>query len=160
MLQCIFRSHSLLRVPLETPQEEIDKVFIATVQSNRQVLTTWVPNLAFWILNNPWRVIPVIKQLCPWCFDQQFGWRYAQHLHKAWHLFHLIFTREYGHSSLQFSHDASKWPHVDRESVWQAKYHFRSAVKPRLYLCLHAFFHKTRWTLVDDFDTWLSRVFE
>ena len=77
---------------------------------------------------------------------------WTKDLHDTRKLLLLVFTREYGNTSVELGQITSQTPHIDRHTVCHSKDNFRGAIESRLDVCVDLLVLKTAGTEIDNLD--------
>lgn len=141
MSESLFRCHSLIRLPLKTPVNKVNKLCLIFIGLHHilQLFAANSPYFAFRVWSYNWVVIIVEKDFPARCYDNHRSRRSSFNFHYALHLFFFILTRKYWESDVKFIQNTAKRPHIYSRSVLNSKHNFRCTVKSRLDVSIKLF---------------------
>ena len=154
MLQGLVRRDALLRIPIETPHDEVEECFALVPDYFDERSGPWKSEPAVLVLENVQWLVGA------WAEEFIFALgvledrerRHAEYLHDKRQLLHLTLTWENWDARIQLNQDAAEAPHVDACRVRDANYNLRCPVEAGLYVRVNPLVGEARGPEVDDFD--------
>ena len=132
MLECLFRSHTLLHLPLKTLVHKVNEHVILALHHFSQAFGVRVPYLTLRIRVLQWPIVVIEEDLSAGShYNHGTRWETFD-FHNALDLLFLILTGEYWETNIQLIEDAAQRPHINCRGISDSHHDLRSSVKPRL----------------------------